>query len=74
MAQLIDDILAFSDSVAMTSRLRWSTWTASFDRSPTDLMQLEQGREVRIHIEPLCEAFGDPRSCGKSGPTCCPTP
>jgi signal transduction histidine kinase len=59
MGQLIDDILAFS----RLGRHDLQSSMVDMDglvRSVADeLMELEQGREVRIHIEPLPEAFGD---------------
>jgi light-regulated signal transduction histidine kinase (bacteriophytochrome) len=60
MGQLIDDILAFS----RLGRHDLQSSMVDMDglaRSVADeLMELEQGREVRIHIEPLPQAFGDP--------------
>jgi len=60
MGQLIDDILAFS----RLGRHDLQSSMVDMDglaRSVADeLMELEQGREVGIHIEPLPEAFGDP--------------
>ena len=59
MGQLIDDILAFS----RLGRHDLQSSMVDMDglaRSVADeLMELEQGREVHIHIEPLSEAFGD---------------
>jgi len=60
MGQLIDDILAFS----RLGRHDLQSSMVDMDglaRSVADeLMELEQGREIRVHIESLPEAFGDP--------------
>ena len=60
MGQLIDDILAFS----RLGRHDLQSSMVDMDglaRSVADeLLELEQGREIRIHIEPLPEGFGDP--------------
>ena len=59
MGQLIDDILAFS----RLGRHDLQSSLVDMDglaRSVADeLMELEQGREIHIHIEPLPESFGD---------------
>lgn len=60
MGQLIDDILAFS----RLGRHDLQSSMVDMDglaRSVADeLMEVEQGREIRIHIEPLPQGFGDP--------------